>query len=200
LLDFRAFFGKVICAHDDTLAYALYVDEKPDIILANTATTTFDLIKRIRTDDQTTPIIMLSQDLNPATLLQASNASIDGYVSKSIRIDDMLALICVALKRNGYKNHINTISEDVVFNHSTKELYKNGKQIFLGSKELQLLLLLANNAGKTFSRNEIEEQIYPLQNVTDSALRNLINNLRQKLGKGMLVSVRGMGWRIKATL
>jgi two-component system, OmpR family, response regulator VanR len=200
LLNFNAFFAKVICVKDAASAYALYEEEKPDIILADIEPSTFKLIRKIRDNDQTTPIILLSQDKNPENLMLASNASIDGYVVKPIKIDKILTLICSALKRNGYKNGVSTLLKDIMFNHSTKELYKNGKQIVLGTKELQLLLLLAGNTDKTFSKREIEDHIYPLQEISDSALKNLINSLRHKLGKEIFTSVRGMGWRIRQEL
>jgi DNA-binding response OmpR family regulator len=89
------------------------------------------------------------------------------------------------------------LSKNLYYNSATKELYQNGKVVVLGIKEQELLLLLLNNRYKTITKEEIAKALWPLDLICESAIKNIILRLRKKLGVDMIISVRGIGYRLE---
>ena len=88
------------------------------------------------------------------------------------------------------------LGKNLFYNSATKELYLNGEVVVLGVKEQELLLLLLNNRTRTVTKDEIGKELWPLDSICESAIKNLILRLRKKLGIDIIVSVRGIGYRL----
>nr|MBP7303594.1 response regulator transcription factor [Fervidobacterium sp.] len=72
----------------------------------------------------------------------------------------------------------------------------NGVQVELTSKEFELLKLLAQRPDRVFSREQILEEIWKDEfDVFDRVVDVHINNLRKKLGKNWIVTIRGVGYK-----
>lgn len=197
------FFKKVYTATNIQSAYSLYENNRPDIILSDIQLldgTGLELVTTIRKKDYKTPIILLTSYSDNEYLFQAANLGIDGYIIKPLKLDNLLEAFFKALRREEKHTLIVKLTDDTHYDFSTKELLKNGSIIPLGAKEHQLLRLFIENSGKTLSKEDISYHLWPLEDVTDSALKNLLNRLRQKIGTDMIATIKGNGWRLKSTL
>jgi DNA-binding response OmpR family regulator len=197
------FFKNVYTATNIQSAYSLYENNIPDIILSDIQLldgTGLELVATIRKKDYKTPIILLTSFSNNEYLFQAVNLGIDGYIIKPLKLDNLLEAFFKALKREEKHNLVVKLADDIYYHFSTKDLLKIGSIIPLGAKEQQLLRLFVENSGKTLSKEEISYYLWPLEDVTDSALKNLLNRLRQKIGTDMISTIKGNGWRLNSTL
>ena len=193
------FFSDVYTASTAKLGYETYEDKKPDIILTDIGLPDMNgllLVKKIREKDTKTPIVVLSSYSDQKVLLEAANSKIDGYIVKPILLNELIAKLLSALQRG--KNNVSSVrlKNEVTYNFNSRELLKNGKIIFFGANEHLLLELFIENSTKILTKQEIMYHIWPLENVTDSALKNLLSRFRSKIGDDMLTSVKGSGWRI----
>jgi DNA-binding winged helix-turn-helix (wHTH) protein len=66
----------------------------------------------------------------------------------------------------------------------------------LGKKECKLLELLIFNKNTITTKDEIIYTIWPNQDVTDSAVKNLLNELRRKLTSNLIKNQPSRGWYI----
>ncbi|MBP9518561.1 MAG: response regulator transcription factor, partial [Fervidobacterium sp.] len=90
-----------------------------------------------------------------------------------------------------------------VIKYGKLEIYPNdyivtydGVQVELTSKEFELLKLLAQRPDRVFSREQILEEIWKDEfDVFDRVVDVHINNLRKKLGKNWIVTIRGVGYK-----
>lgn len=192
-------FGRVLAAADGEEAYRLYKKESPDIVITDINMPKKDgieLIKKIRRDDNAIPIILLSEASEQQLLMYANGLSIDGYLVKPIEPEKLSHLICKAIQRTHKHLDLISINKELFYNLATKELYRNNKIIVLGVKEHELLQLLITNRYKTVTKEEIGEILWPLNVACDSAIKNIILRVRKKLGIDIIISVRGIGYRL----
>jgi non-specific serine/threonine protein kinase len=79
-----------------------------------------------------------------------------------------------------------------------RRLERGGDTIALGSRAFDLLLVLAEHAGNTVSKNELLARVWAGQVVTENNLAVQIAALRKALGSNMVVSVTGRGYCLAA--
>lgn len=192
-------FGKVYIAADGEEAYRLYEDESPDILITDIKMPKKDglsLIKHIRQYNYNIPIILMTSFADQEILLNASNLSIDGYLVKPVELEKLAFTICRAIQRTHKNEGLILLSKNLFYNSATKELYHNNLLVTLGGKEQELLLLLINNRHTTVSKEEIGKALWPLDPICDSAIKNIVLRVRKKLGMDIIISVRGIGYRL----
>lgn len=193
-------FDKVYTAKNGVEAYEIYEDESPDIILTDIKMPKLDglgLIKKIRLNDYKTPIILMTSFAESDLLVDAANLSVDGYLVKPVVLEKLTGRLSSAIQRANKQSGLLSLNEDIYYNFSTKELYNHGKCVPLGTKEHELLSLLINNRGKTVTKEEIERELWPLESITSSAVKKLILRIRKKTAADIIVSVRGIGYRLE---
>ena len=196
----KVFFSEVFMAATAKLGYELYEDKKPDIILTDIGLPDMDglsLVKKMRQKDAKTPIVVLSSYSDQRVLLEAANSKIDGYIIKPIILNELIAKLLSALQRSANKVSLVTLKKGLSYNFTTRELIKNGESSFFGTNENLLLEFFIENNEKFLTKQEIMSHVWPFENVTDSALKNLLSRFRSKVGEEMLLSVKGLGWRLK---
>lgn len=198
----KVFFNEVVIANNGHEALQLLSQNNIDIILSDIKMpmiTGLDLATRIRLSHNSIPIILLSSYSDQETLIKAVNSGIDGYVLKPVQLDDLLNTFENVLKRKIPIRRTFSFTDGLIYNMLTDELYKNGELIDLGKKERMLLKLFIDNHEKTLTKDEIVSYIWELDEVTESALKNLLNRLRSKIGFDIILSVKGNGWRLNTT-
>ena len=192
-------FNKVYIASDGLEAFRIYEDEAPDIVLTDIKMPKKDglsLIRSIRSHDYKTPVILMTSFAEQETLLDAANLSIDGYLVKPVELEKLAFALCKAAQRVHRGESLVFLGKKIFYNSAKKELYDDGEIIILGVKEQELLVLLLKNSHRTVTKEEISQELWPLDTICDSAIKNIILRLRKKLTLDIIVSVRGIGYRL----
>jgi DNA-binding response OmpR family regulator len=149
--------------------------------------TGFGLAQKMRKElDITTPIIFLTARNNENDLLTGFSVGADDYMAKPFSIRELQARVKTILKRTNIKS---TTAEssilalgDIGLDNKTKRLIIDGKKVELTRKEFEILLLLAKNQGRIFSREEILSRIWADDViVTDRTVDVNMTRLRKKL-------------------
>jgi DNA-binding response OmpR family regulator len=84
------------------------------------------------------------------------------------------------------------VSKKILSSKETKEI------ITLTSKELMLLDFLIKNSYRVVSHEELKLNLWDDEfEATDSALKNLMNKLRKKIGKETIINISGVGFRLE---
>lgn len=195
-------FDKVYSAEDGVKAYEIYEDESPDIILTDIKMPKRDglsFIKKIRTHDYKTPIIVMTSFAEQELLIDAANLSVDGYLVKPVSLEKLTFSLCKALQRTYKNTGLIQLSGSFFYNFDTKELYNNGVVVALGAKEHEMLVLLIESRERTVTKNEIEKALWPIEPVSSSAIKKLVLRIRQKINADIIVSVRGIGYRLETS-
>lgn len=191
--------GEIVFSSCDKEAIEHYEDISFDYIVFDTYEPdkkVIELICRLRQIDYSIPIIILADHDNQEMLMSIANLSIDAYLYKPIDHETLTQTLVNSMQRNAKESGLLILNEQLIFNFATKELFLDGKIVSLGHKELQLFLLLIKNRHRTLTKEEIEKELWPLQGVSDSAIKKQILRIRNKIKTDIIVSVRGIGYRL----
>ena len=159
-----------------------------------------EFIKEIRVIDKHIPIIILSAYTDINYLLEATSLKLIDYLTKPINfkiLQDSLKKATIDLIDNS--RYIISFSNSVSYNVLHKKLFEttSNDEINLTSKEIVLLDYLLTNKNRIISHDEIKLNIWEDSfEATDSALKNLLNKLRKKIGKDTISNISGVGYKI----
>jgi two-component system response regulator VanR len=168
-----------------------------DIKIPGSSSSDFSLIEQIRYEEIFTPIIVLTELVDSSTLLQAANLQINGYITKPVNFYKLNKSLVSISKR--YKNNAQSIqlSRNTTYLPMLQAIMIDNEIKSLGKKESKLLELLIFNKNTVITKDEIIYTIWPNQEVTDSALKNLLNELRRKVTSNLIKNQPSKGWYIE---
>lgn len=193
-------FRKVFVASDGEEALRIFEDESPDVIISDIKMPKLDglnFVRRVRQSNYEVPILLLTSFTEQDLLLNAANLSIDGYLVKPVELERLTFTVCRAIQRvHKEEEGLILLGKNLYYNSATKELYHNGEVIVLGVKEQELLQMLISNRHRTLTKEEIGKALWPLDPICESAIKNIVMRLRKKLGIDIIISVRGIGYRL----
>ena len=162
----------------------------------------FKLAELIRRDKKlTTPIIFLTAKGTENDLLTGFNIGADDYMAKPFSIKELQARVQAILMRSlqggldfeESQIEIGTLLIDL----DTKQVFVNGEPIDLTKKELEILILLARDPSKVFSREEIldrvwREDVFVMERTIDVHITRIRKKLR---GSGIkIINRSGFGY------
>ena len=192
-------FSKVYTASNAEDAYRLYQDKSPNVIITSIIMPKKDeisFIEQIRCYDYDIPIVLLVNSDEQELLIHTADLSVEGYLIKPVEPEKLSYLLCKAIQRTHKSVELISLGKELSYNSATKELYKSGTAVMLGLKEQKLIQLLIDNRHKTVTKEEIEKVLWKLNPTCNSAIKNIILRVRKKLGLNLIVSVRGIGYRL----
>lgn len=159
-----------------------------------------ELSRYIRKNDNTIPIILLTAYTDTNLLLEAAKLKLVDYLTKPINFDKLTNALLNACKdildNSRYKIIFNNnveynIQQKTLINLTTKE------DVALTNKEILLLEYLLKNNSRVVSHVELKDYIWEDSlDGTDSALKNVLNKIRKKIGKDSIQNISGVGFRI----
>lgn len=139
----------------------------------------FAVCKKIR-EESNTPILIVSAKTGKEDKLSGLILGADDYIEKPYDIDILLAKIAGIFKRRYAVDEL--ICGDIRINKLSRTVYKNGTPIDMTAKEYDLLLLLAENKGKTLTKEYLFNQIWGFDSFSEQQTLTVhIKWLRQKI-------------------
>jgi DNA-binding response OmpR family regulator len=168
----------------------------------------FEVARTLRSEENFTPILMLTALGKPEDVLQGFAAGADDYLPKPFDLAVFLARLKGLLRRrdwferekNGRVEDIFTINNRTI-DFQNLELKIKSETIKLTLMEAKLLRHLLEKQGQAVSRKEILQDVWQLNQDTDTrAIDNFIVRLRRLLedepnNPKILQTVRGVGYK-----
>ncbi len=146
-----------------------------------------EVCQKIRQDSQV-PIIMLTAKGEDINKILGLEYGADDYLTKPFNILELKARIKAILRRANMRSTKITDQviqiDDFTINTLGRKLTARGNEVNLTAKEFDLLLLLASNPGKVFTREELLETIWGYEYFGDLRTVDVhIRRLREKIEK-----------------
>ena len=196
---FSTIFKTITLAQDAESAMRLYDDKAIDIIITDIEMPGIDglsFVEHIRSTNTLIPIIILSAYTDNDYLFRASNLQIDGYITKPLNLKKLENTLARSAPRLEHLVKSINITSQVIYHPLMKTLEVNNEEISLGNKECLLLELLLNKKHRIVSKQEISEMVWPDDIMTESALKNLLGELRKKLTVNIIKNQPARGWTL----
>ena len=181
---------------DGTLAIEKILSEQPDLVVLDCMLPGADgvqVCREVRADFDK-PILMLTARTDDVDQVLGLEMGADDYVAKPVKPRILLARIRALLRRSDLSSSGGVEVEqaetqsrldfgDLVIDDSNREVTLDGEVVDLTSAEFDLLWLLASNAGKILSREEIFERLRGIEyDGQDRSIDVRVSRIRPKVG------------------
>lgn len=156
------------------------------------------VMKRLRGEGVTTPILILSARGSWAERVDGINAGADDYLPKPFQTEELLARVHGLIRRSSGMATVKLGSHGLEIDPSSATVTIGGKPVDLTQMEYRLLYHLVSNAGKVVSAAVLAEALYSHHHERDTnAIEVLVGRLRRKIGKDFIATRRGFGYVFK---
>jgi DNA-binding response OmpR family regulator/HPt (histidine-containing phosphotransfer) domain-containing protein len=177
-----------------------------DLILLDVILPELDGIKfcqKLREHDYQMPVLLLTAQNSSNDKVLGLDAGADDYVVKPFEVTELLARIRVLLRRKSTPIQTVLQWENLCLNPGSTEVTYNGDLLNLTPKEYRLLELFLRNSNIVFSRSEILDHLWSMEEAPkEDTVTAHIKGLRQKLTRAgapndLIETVYGLGYRLK---
>src|ERR1700716_3183951 len=156
------------------------------------------LLKSLRARHETLPVLIITARDAVSDRVQGLDAGADDYLIKPFDLDELAARIRALLRRKAGRSAPSIAHLGVVLDPAAHRVTRDGAEIALSPREFALLQLLLERPGVILSRAQIEERLYGWgEEVESNAVEVHIHGLRRKLGAQFILTVRGVGYRVR---
>jgi two-component system, OmpR family, response regulator len=156
-----------------------------------------EVLKKLRANESTLPVIIITARDGLEDRVKGLDLGADDYLVKPFDIDELLARLRAALRRQGGQAAPLLSNGVISLNPATREASKGGVVCQLSAREFSLLQALLIRPGTILNRAQLEESIYGWnEEVESNAVDFLIHGIRKKLGGDSIKNVRGAGWMV----
>ncbi|MGC2857553.1 response regulator transcription factor [Novispirillum sp. DQ9] len=159
------------------------------------------VLTRWREDGRTMPVLLLTARSRWSEKMAGFNAGADDYVTKPFELEEVVYRVRALIRRAaGHAQPELSCGRLRLDTHSGR-FTVDGAPVQLTAQEGRILSYLLHHAGRVVPRLEILEHVYDRHFDSDSnVLEVLIGRIRRKLGGGMIETLRGQGYRLRADL
>ena len=179
-----------------------------DLILLDLTLPTMDgveICKKLRAV-KNTPIIMLTAKSEEIDRVLGLEIGADDYMTKPFSIRELLARIKAVLRRTDIKvekkeNTLAINAETLTINIEKRKVLLDSRKIELSPKEFELLVLMASNPGRNYTRSELLNMIWGYNfEGYEHTVNSHINRLRAKIESDManpnfILTTWGVGYK-----
>ena len=186
-------------AGDGAEALALFGARDFDLVLLDLMLPKIDgfgVCERIRRQSRV-PILMLTALDGEEQQLRGFQLDIDDYVTKPFSMPVLLEKIRAILRRSGGTEEDGRLRyRDLVVDPDAREAVLDGRPLDLTAREFELLHTLLSAPGRVFTREMLLSRLWGYDFFGDErVVDSHIKNLRHKLGRDYIETVRGVGYR-----
>lgn len=165
----------------------------------------FQILQKIR-DTSNIPVLMLTAKSSEEDKVFGLRLGADDYLTKPFGINELLARVNSLIRRyttlNPFTADIDSISlKNMVIDKLNRTVTVKDIPVLLTGKEFDLLLFLASNKGRVFTKKQIYSQVWEEEYAfDDSNIMSFISKLRKKIEPDpdhpfYILTVRGVGYR-----
>ncbi|HBI08552.1 two-component system response regulator PmrA [Franconibacter pulveris] len=155
------------------------------------------LLTRLRREKSMQPVLILTARDTVSERIAGLDAGADDYLVKPFALDELLARIRAIIRR--HVNHGDSLLEvgELALDMTHRQIRLAGEPLELTPKEYAILSRLMLKAGHPVHREILYQDIYNWESEpSTNTLEVHIHNLRDKIGKSAIRTVRGFGYTL----
>lgn len=157
----------------------------------------FTVLRELRTRGERMPVILLTARDGVAERVGGLDAGADDYVTKPFSFEELLARVRARLRDTGSEVPTTLVVGGVSLDLLSRTATVLGRAVELTAQEFALTEVFLRHPQQVLSREQLLSQVWgynydPGSNIVDV----YVGYLRRKLGKDIVHTVRGMGYRL----
>ncbi len=159
----------------------------------------FEFIRHLRDSNINLPVLIITAKGDILDKRDGFDAGADDYMVKPININEMIFRVNALLRRAKSVSEKKLVFGNTVLEYSAWTVSDNTGIKILPQKEFQLLYKLLSYPGQIFTRQQILDDIWGLNQGDSHTLDVHISRLRERLKANNdfeIVTIRGLGYRV----
>lgn len=183
---------------DGRQGLAALLDMTPDLVILDLNLPGLDgleVLHSARKRQVEVPILILTARDALEDRIAGLDAGADDYLLKPFSLDELEARLRALYRRARGRSDERLLYRDLAVDTRQRQVSLEGRELQLSRREYELLIRLLDARGQVMTRRKLEEQLYGLdEDLESNALEVHIHNLRKKIGREMIRTVRGVGY------
>ena len=192
---------KVLEAGNGAEGLASAALNKPDVLVLDLGLPDMDglaVLRELRATRRDVPVVILTARDGVHDTVAGLEGGADDYVTKPFRFEELLARIRARLRSDRMPAETVLTAGGVSLDLRTRQARVGDGTAELSAREFALAEMFFRHPGQVLSRQQLLSHVWgydfdPGSNVVDV----YVGYLRRKLGKSLITSVRGMGYRLE---
>ena len=161
----------------------------------------FGIVKRLRSERNQTPILMLTARDATQDIVQGLNLGADDYLTKPFSLEVLVARVKAVARRGPIAQSVRYEVADLSMDHGAHVVRRGNRNVNLTRTEYAILELLLRNAGRVVTRDALIEIVWSRDSdIESNTLDAFVRLLRAKVeapGEIRLIhTIRGVGYSI----
>jgi DNA-binding response OmpR family regulator len=160
-----------------------------------------EVLQKWRSGGLSTPVLILTARASWAERIEGLKAGADDYLTKPFHPEELQLRIQALLRRvRGLANQPKLESAGMHLDEGRQSVSRGDEEIQLTAAEFRLLRYFMLHPGQILSKSHLAEHLYDGENERDSNVIEVhVNHLRRKLGRAVVETRRGQGYRFAGT-
>lgn len=154
-------------------------------------------LKSLRSRGDVSPVIILTALDQISDRIEGLNAGADDYLVKPFDLSELSARIGSVARR--YSGNPNPILRHggLDIDLAARSIRRDGKPIALTAREWALFEAFVSRPELLLSKAQLEDKLYAFgAEIESNTIEVHVSRLRKKLGAGVILTERGMGYRL----
>ncbi|HEY7149171.1 MAG TPA: response regulator transcription factor [Gaiellaceae bacterium] len=167
----------------------------PDLVLIGDPEG-LELCRRLRERDRDVPVILLgAQQSDPVDRVRAFDRGCDDYLDRPFHYAELVARIRAVLRRVAPPESERLVADEIEIDRPTRRVTVAGRRVALPAKEYELLLELASDPHRVFTKDELLREVWGFRaQARTRTLDSHASRLRRRLGGPYVRNVWGVGY------
>ena len=186
--------------HDGYKAVEMILNNSYDLFILDLNVIGFDghqILEIIRKSDKDIPVIIISAQIDIENIQKSYNLGCNDYIKKPFDFEELFLRIQYHVQKLKVSdNFLTNLDNSFTYDLLKQELYYKQKLIELSIKEKLLMTLFVQNLNNITSIEMIHEYVWDSKEMESVSMRSLIHKLKKKLKSGMIINVRGEGYKL----
>lgn len=199
---------EVVAASSAEEGFFLVHSLQPDLLLLDLTLPQrngLDILRQIRKEGLDLRVLILTSHNTIEDRVEGLNTGADDYLGKPFSFPELMARIDALLRRFLSPAQTSPLSiGDLSLDTKTRTASRGGEPLDLTAREFDLLLYLAENHGRTVSREMLAKDVWrepsrftPIDNVIDVQVARLRRKIDDPFTVKLLHTVRGLGFSLR---
>jgi DNA-binding response OmpR family regulator len=157
----------------------------------------YEVVRRLRAAEVWTPVLMLTAKDGEYDEADALDEGADDYLTKPFSLVVLVARLRALLRRGVTPRPVVMRTGAVQVDPGTRRVLRDGREIEITAREFALLAYLSRHAGRVVSKTELYEHVWESHDAGRglNVVEVYVGYLRRKLGRDVIETVRGVGYR-----
>lgn len=192
----KYYFANVYTANSAAEAMEIYLKGRCNLLLVDYDMPIMngaEFLREIRKTNSQIPAVILSSYDDKEKLFHAIKLQLVSYLVKPYSTDELKEVFYGVLAWMNEKGlFVSQLSDDLVYNYTSKSVYRNENEIVLAPSEFKILELLLAHEKQLISYEQLMDVIGA--NCTHKSLVNQMHKLKKKLEVDIIKNVKDLGY------